>query len=143
MNVSQILKQKGNRIVSVSEDATVGEAATLLAREGIGAVLVLDRTGRVAGILSERDLVRGLASHGERAVALGVAEVMTRNVVFCRPEDSIDRVMSEMTTRRFRHLPVTDNGRLTGIVSIGDVVKYRLMETEAEAESLRQYIAAG
>ena len=143
MNVSQILKQKGNRIVSVSEDATVGEAATLLAREGIGAVLVLDRTGRVAGILSERDLVRGLASHGERAVSLGVAEVMTRNVVFCRPEDSIDRVMSEMTTRRFRHLPVTDNGRLTGIISIGDVVKYRLMETEAEAESLRQYIAAG
>ena len=143
MNVSQILKQKGSRIVSVSEDATVGEAATLLAREGIGAVLVLDRTGRVAGILSERDLVRGLASHGDRAVALGVAEVMTRNVVFCRPEDSIDRVMSEMTTRRFRHLPVTDNGRLTGIVSIGDVVKYRLMETEAEAESLRQYIAAG
>ena len=115
----------------------------MLAREGIGAVLVLDRAGRVAGILSERDLVRGLASHGERATTLGVAEVMTRNVVFCRPEDSIDRVMSEMTTRRFRHLPVTDNGRLTGIVSIGDVVKYRLMETEAEAESLRQYIAAG
>jgi CBS domain-containing protein len=143
MNVSQILKQKGNRIVSVPEDATVGEAATLLAREGIGAVLVLDRAGRVAGILSERDLVRGLASHGERATTLGVAEVMTRNVVFCRPEDSIDRVMSEMTTRRFRHLPVTDNGRLTGIISIGDVVKYRLMETEAEAESLRQYIAAG
>lgn len=143
MNVSQILKQKGTRIISVPEDATVGEAATLLAREGIGAVLVLDRAGRVAGILSERDLVRGLASHGERAVTLGVAEVMTRNVVFCRPEDSIDRVMSEMTTRRFRHLPVTDNGRLTGIVSIGDVVKYRLMETEAEAESLRQYIAAG
>ena len=143
MNVSQILKQKGTRIISVPDDATVGEAATLLAREGIGAVLVLDRAGRVAGILSERDLVRGLASHGERAVALGVAEVMTRNVVFCRPDDSIDRVMSEMTTRRFRHLPVTDNGKLTGIISIGDVVKYRLMETEAEAESLRQYIAAG
>jgi CBS domain-containing protein len=143
MNVSQILKQKGNRIVSVPEDATVGEAATVLAREGIGAVLVLDRAGRVAGILSERDLVRGLASHGPRVGTLGVGEVMTRNVVFCRPEDSIDRVMSEMTTRRFRHLPVTDNGRLTGIVSIGDVVKYRLMETEAEAESLRQYIAAG
>lgn len=143
MNVSQILKQKGNRIVSVAEDATVGDAAAVLAREGIGAVLVLDRAGQVAGILSERDLVRDLANHGAAAVARGVAEVMTRNVVFCRPEDSIDRVMSEMTTRRFRHLPVTENGRLAGIVSIGDVVKYRLMETEAEAESLRQYIAAG
>jgi CBS domain-containing protein len=143
MNVSQILKQKGNRIVSMPEDAMVSEAAAVLAREGIGAVLVLDRSGRVAGIVSERDLVRCMAAHGAAAFNLTVTEVMTRNVVFCRPLDSIDRVMSEMTERRFRHLPVTDNGRLVGIVSIGDVVKYRLMETEAEAESLRQYIAAG
>ena len=143
MNVSQILKQKGNRVVSVSDNATVSEAAAILAREGIGAVLVLDGAGRVAGILSERDLVRGFASHGAAVLTLGVAEVTTRDVVFCRPEDSIDQVMGEMTTRRFRHLPVLENGRLTGIVSIGDVVKYRLMETEAEAESLRQYIAAG
>lgn len=143
MNVAQILKQKGNRIVSLPADARIGEAAGVLAAEGIGALMILDRTGKVAGILSERDVVRALASHGMEAVALPVTEVMTANVIFCKPLDSIDRLMAEMTQRRFRHLPVMDDGRVIGIVSIGDVVKNRIAETEAEAESLRQYIAAG
>ncbi len=143
MNVAQILKQKGNRIVSLPADARIGEAAGVLAAEGIGALMILDRMGKVAGILSERDVVRALAAHGMEAVALPVAEVMTANVIFCKPEDTIDRLMAEMTQRRFRHLPVMDQGRVIGIVSIGDVVKNRIAETEAEAESLRQYIAAG
>jgi len=143
MNVAQILKQKGNRIVSLPADARVGEAAGVLSAEGIGALLIMDRAGKVAGILSERDVVRAVANHGMEAVALPVTEVMTANVIFCKPADSIDALMTEMTQRRFRHLPVMDQGRVIGIVSIGDVVKNRIAETVAEAESLRQYIAAG
>lgn len=143
MNVAQILKQKGNRIISLPLDARIGEAAGVLSSEGIGALMILDRAGKVAGILSERDVVRAVANHGMEAVALPVTEVMTANVIFCKPADSIDRLMAEMTQRRFRHLPVMDQGRVIGIVSIGDVVKNRIAETEAEAESLRQYIAAG
>lgn len=143
MNVAQILKQKGNRIISLPLDARIGEAAGVLSSEGIGALMILDRAGKVAGILSERDVVRAVANHGMEAVALPVTEVMTANVIFCKPADTIDRLMAEMTQRRFRHLPVMDQGRVIGIVSIGDVVKNRIAETEAEAESLRQYIAAG
>ncbi len=143
MNVAQILKQKGNRIISLPADARVGEAAGVLAAEGIGALLIMDPAGKVAGILSERDVVRAVANHGMEAVALPVTEVMTANVIFCKPADSIDALMAEMTQRRFRHLPVMDQGRVIGIVSIGDVVKNRIAETVAEAESLRQYIAAG
>ena len=141
--VAQILKHKGRRIVSLRPAESVADAARLLNREGIGAVLARDPNGRVAGIISERDIVRAVAQHGERALAMSVAECMTRDVIFCAPHESIDRVMSMMTERRFRHLPVQERGDLVGIISIGDVVKYRIDETEMEAQALRQYIATG
>ena len=143
MNVAQILKHKGRRIIAVRPGESIADAARVLSREGIGAVLARDPSGKVVGIISERDVVRTLAQHGDKALAMSVAECMTRDVVFCTPHDSIDRVMSMMTSRRFRHLPVQDRGELVGIISIGDVVKQRLEETEMEAQALRQYIATG
>jgi len=142
MNVAEILRNKGSRIVSVQPSDTVVAAAALLSREGIGAVLVRDGD-RVAGILSERDIVRCVAAHGEGALRLPVSDTMTRGVVFCSPQDSIDEVMSLMTERRFRHLPVQEHGKLVGLVSIGDVVKRRIESTEREARALREYIATG
>jgi CBS domain-containing protein len=143
MNVAQILKHKGRRIVAVLPGESIADAARVLSREGIGAVLARDPNGAVVGIISERDVVRMLAQHGDKALAMSIAECMTRDVVFCTPHDSIDRVMSMMTSRRFRHLPVQDRGELVGIISIGDVVKQRIEETEMEAQALRQYIATG
>ena len=142
MTMADILRSKGSRIISVQPGDSVVAAAAVLSREGIGAVLVREGE-RVAGILSERDIVRCVAKHGEAAMRIPVADMMTRGVVFCTPEDSIDEVMSLMTERRFRHLPVQDRGRLVGIVSIGDVVKHRIEKTEREAQALREYIATG
>jgi len=143
MNVAQILKHKGNRIIAVSPGESVIDAARLLSREGIGAVLARDPGGKVVGIISERDVVRTMAKHGVAALTMTVAECMTRDVVFCTPHQSIDQVMSMMTSRRFRHMPVQERGELVGIISIGDVVKQRIEETEMEAQALRQYIATG
>lgn len=143
MNVATILKHKGGRVVSIHADETLAEAARLLSREGIGAVLVRDPHGKVVGIISERDVVRQVAQSGEHALKTTVGQCMTRDVVFCTPTDSIDRVMAMMTERRFRHLPVMDRSELVGIISIGDVVKNRIAETEMEAQALRQYIATG
>ena len=103
----------------------------------------MDRLDRVAGIVSERDIVHALATHGAPALELEAAEVMTRNVITCDPDDSIDHVMEKMTRGRFRHMPVVRRGELLGLVSIGDVVKARLKETEHETEALRAYIVAG
>jgi CBS domain-containing protein len=104
---------------------------------------VLDGEGAVAGIVSERDLVRALASHGAKAMELEARQVMTRDVITCDPDDSIDQVMQTMTRGRFRHLPVVRHGELLGLVSIGDVVKARLEETKHETEALKAYIVAG
>jgi CBS domain-containing protein len=141
--VAQILKHKGRRIVSLRPEETVADAIRVLSREGIGALLARDPNGRVAGIISERDVVRTLAQHGEKALVMPVANCMTRDVIFCAPHETIDRVMSMMTERRFRHMPVQERGELVGIISIGDVVKQRIEETEMEAQALRQYIATG
>jgi len=125
--------------------AAIEEAKTGLAEGGIpiGSVLVVDRLDQVAGIVSERDLVHAIATHGTPALALEAAHIMTRNVITCDPDDSIDQVMQIMTTGRFRHLPVVQRGELIGLISIGDVVKARLAETEHEKEALRAYIVAG
>jgi CBS domain-containing protein len=142
MHVQAILGNKGAQIISMRPEATILEACRLLKEHRIGAVLVLDGD-RVAGVFSERDAVRILADKGAAGLDIPLAEAMTRNVVTCAPEDSIDVVMGVMTERRVRHLPVLSEGRLVGLVSIGDVVKYRLDEAALEVDSLREYVLAG
>jgi CBS domain-containing protein len=143
MQVRHILRNKGRDVVSISADATLSEAARLLARKHIGALVVRDRDGSLAGILSERDIVRALAEASVNALAHSVSAHMTRAIETCAETDSIDDLMEVMTHRRLRHLPVLADEALCGIVSIGDVVKSRIEETVREAETLREYIAAG
>jgi CBS domain-containing protein len=143
MFVSDILAQKGGLVFTVTPGTSIAQLSQQLSTRRIGSVLVLDGEGAVAGIVSERDLVRALASHGAKALELEARQVMTREVVTCDPDDSIDQVMQTMTQGRFRHLPVVRHGELLGLVSIGDVVKARLEETKHETEALKAYIVAG
>ena len=143
MFVSDILSEKGGLVYTVTPSTTVGDISRQLSTRRIGSVLVVDRLDQVAGIVSERDLVHAIATHGTPALELEAAHIMTRNVVTCDPDDSIDQVMQVMTAGRFRHLPVVQRGELIGLISIGDVVKARLAETEHEKEALRAYIVAG
>jgi CBS domain-containing protein len=141
MNVHTILRNKGKSVVTIHPDATVERAVAVLRLRGIGALVVSGDGESVAGILSERDIVEALGRFGSELFALSVAEVMTAPVVTCEPEDSVAELMAEMTNRRIRHFPVLDDGRLVGIVSIGDMVKSRLDEIEYEAHSMRSFIA--
>jgi len=143
MFVSDILAQKGGLVFTVTPATSVAQLSQQLSTRRIGSMLVLDGEGSVAGIVSERDLVRALASHGAKAMELEARQVMTRDVITCDPDDSIDQVMQTMTRGRFRHLPVVRHGELLGLVSIGDVVKARLEETKHETEALKAYIVAG
>ncbi len=144
MTVAWILKDKGRNVLSVLPTTSVGEAVTVLAKNRIGAVVVADEQHRALGIISERDIVRILATQGPAALDEPVGEHMTRPVVTCAEHHSIDWLMEQMTSRRFRHLPVTDQqNRLAGIVSIGDVVKIKLALAESEAAQMRQYFVAG
>jgi CBS domain-containing protein len=143
MFVSDILAQKGGLVFTATPGTSVAQLSQQLSARRIGSMLVLDGEGSVAGIVSERDLVRALASHGAKAMELEARQVMTRDVVTCDPDDSIDQVMQTMTRGRFRHLPVVRHGELLGLVSIGDVVKARLEETKHETEALKAYIVAG
>ncbi len=143
MHVERILALKGNDVISVTTNETIGVAANILSKNRIGAILVRDDDGFVRGVLSERDIVRGLADLGSRCLETGVVELMTRDVVFCGPEDDIDTIMAIMTDRRIRHLPVMRENQLLGIISIGDVVKFRIEEIKSEADAMRQYIATG
>ena len=143
MLVRHILREKGREIVALTSDATLQEAARLLAQRRIGALIVQDQKGALAGIFSERDLVRAVAERGPAALSDTLARFMTEAVATCTEADSVDALMEMMTHGRFRHLPVTDgDGGLCGVVSIGDVVKTRISETIGEAQSLRDYIAA-
>jgi CBS domain-containing protein len=143
MNVASLLKTKGNRVVTVPPGTKVVEVCATLMRERIGAVLVRQSTGEIVGVFSERDAVRGLAEQGAGCLDLPVDALMTRQVIYCAPEETVDSLMQRMTDRRIRHVPVVDRGGLIGIVSIGDVVKHRIAEVELETEALRQYIASG
>jgi len=143
MNVETILRDKGDWVATIRPDATIAEAVEMLNRERVGALVVSEVGGEVAGVLSERDIVRALGRFGEDLLSRPVDEIMTRNVITCQPGDTVGELMSEMTNRRIRHLPVVVEGRLRGIVSIGDVVKNRLDEVEFEASSLRSFIAGG
>ena len=142
MLVKHILGDKGSEVVAISADATLSEAARLLARKRIGAVVVRDASGSLAGILSERDVVRAVAEGSVTALARPVAMYMTRAVATCTETDTVQDIMEMMTIGRFRHVPVLENGMVAGIVSIGDVVKTRIEETVQEATSLREYITA-
>jgi CBS domain-containing protein len=141
MSVKQILDVKGHEVVTIEPDATIAAAVELLAKHRIGAVVVTGIEQRIAGILSERDVVRLLGAKGGDALALPVSAAMTSKVQSCTETHSINQVMEIMTRGRFRHLPVEKEGRLTGIVSIGDVVKARIEAVEREAEEIKQYIA--
>jgi len=143
MQVKHILQEKGRHVITIAEGATVGEAATLLAEKRIGVVLVRSAKLPLAGILSERDVVRAVAADGAQALARPVSSYMTRNVATCREADTVEELMEMMTRGRFRHVPVMDGDQdLCGLISIGDVVKSRIAETLNEANSLRDYITA-
>lgn len=141
MLVSQILRTKGDSVFTIKPTDTVGAVAELLHSRGVGALVVLDAE-RVAGIVSERDIVRALSSHGAAALTRPVSDFMTVNVLFADPGETVDALLSKMTDRRIRHLPVCKAERLVGIVSIGDLVKWKISEVEAEADGLKAYIAA-
>ena len=139
MTVNAILESKGSQIVSVKPDDKLSEAVRLLADKRIGAVLVMQGT-RVDGILSERDIVRVLAERGGAVLDEPVSAIMTRKVTTCGRADTVAVLMEKMTIGKFRHLPVVEEGRVIGLVSIGDIVKHRVMEYENEQEALRDYI---
>lgn len=141
MTVKSILEAKGREVVTVEPATTLHEAARLLGEKRIGAVVVTDAGGRIAGILSERDIVRVIGTSGAAGLAVPVTEAMTRKVNTCTESHTINEVMEIMTRSRFRHLPVEKGGRLDGIISIGDVVKRRIEDVEQEAEQIRTYIA--
>jgi CBS domain-containing protein len=143
MQVKNILRIKGREVVTIGSDATLSEAARLLARKRIGALVVRDRDGVLAGILSERDIVHAVAETSVAALAQTVSMHMSHAITSCSETDTIDDLMEVMTRRRFRHVPVIDDDeKLIGIVSIGDIVKSRIEETVREAATLREYIAA-
>ena len=142
MYVADILNAKGSEVIATGPTETVAVTARLLNDRRIGAVLVRDGEDNVIGVISERDIIRGIAVNGADALDMEVRELMTSEVISCKPTDTISEVMRVMTTRRFRHLPVMEDGALKGMISIGDVVKYRLEETETEARALRDYVIA-
>lgn len=141
MTVNQILRQKGDNIISISEDKTVLEVSRILGERRIGAILVMDGD-EIKGIISERDVIRGLSIRGGAVLEEAVESLMTRSVVTCKVSDSLTDLMAIMTERRIRHVPVVDEGKVVGVISIGDVVKERISETEHEAEALKNYIAS-
>ena len=139
MTVRAILDTKGHQITSVEPVAKLSAAVKLLAERKIGAVLVMS-AGRIDGILSERDIVRVLGERGASVLDETVSAVMTRKVVSCKQADTVAAIMEMMTSGKFRHLPVVEEGRVVGLISIGDIVKWRVREYEAEQEALREYI---
>ena len=140
MHVSDILAAKGDRVVSVAPTLGVSEVAGLLRRENIGAVLVNDENGAMAGILSERDIVDGLAKHGRAVLDMPVADLMTRSVVTCQPDSNTEEIMEQILTSRIRHLPVMENGSLVGFISVADVVKAVLSQLRWMTKVLQDHV---
>ena len=141
MLVSHILRDKGRDVLAIGPDATLAEAAGVLTKHRIGALVVRGDDGALVGVLSERDIVRAVAEDGAAALTLPVSERMTREVATCEETDTIEEIMETMTRCRFRHMPVIGGDAIVGIVSIGDVVKTRIAETMREAQALKEYIA--
>lgn len=136
-----ILEQKGRNVITISPTVTLGAAAHVLEEHKIGAVVVVGMESRIVGIFTERDVVRAIGTAGKDAFDQPVSAFMTANVYRCREDTSVNELMEMMSSRRFRHVPVEDNGKLSGIISIGDVVKSRIREIEQEAEHIKAYIA--
>ena len=140
MTVSIILAGKGRDVVTIEPNATLAAAVELLAEKRIGAVVIVGADRRIVGILSERDIVRALAEQGRKALDEPVSAAMTRKVSTAHERETISSIMERMTLGKFRHVPVVDQGRLAGIISIGDVVKHRLSEVERDSAAMRDYI---
>lgn len=143
MRINSILHHKGDEVATITPDSTVSDALRSLADHGIGALVVSADGRTVQGILSERDIVRALAAEGGASLDHPVDRLMTGTVVTCTRDDTVDSLMATMTGERIRHVPVVENGALTGIISIGDVVKHRVSELESEAQHLKDYITTG
>ncbi len=141
MNVANILAEKGRAVVTIGKSAMVSDAVDLLASKRIGAVVVTEKDGRICGIVSERDIVRELSRKGTGVLDQQVGTVMTGKVISCHEDDTIETVMAVMTDNRFRHVPIETDGKLSGIISIGDVVKRKIEQAIRDAEDLRNYIA--
>lgn len=141
MTVAAILAEKGRRVVTMKPEDSLAEVVRTLAANKIGALILTDEEGAIAGIISERDVVRALGSEGASALTVPARQFMSSHVVTCREEDTIDAVMERMTAGRFRHMPVVKHDRLIGVVSIGDVVKRKIEKAEREAAEIRAYIA--
>lgn len=141
ISVKHMLDRKGRDVVTVSRETTIEEVAAILEQKRIGAIVVTSLEGRIAGIFTERDLVRCVAKEGAAALGNPVSSGMTTSVTRCREETTLNELMEIMSSGRFRHVPVESGGKLAGIISIGDVVKARIQEVEAEAEHIRAYIA--
>ena len=140
MIVKSIIDTKGGDVATLEPSVSLDAAAKLLAERRIGAVVVLGADDRVVGILSERDIVRAISERGAAAMQEPVSQVMTRKVATCTLEETLHSIMERMTAGKFRHLPVIEQGRLAGIISIGDVVKHRIVEMEQESDALKSYI---
>jgi CBS domain-containing protein len=142
MHVASILKDKGSTVTTARPESSVAEVAAKLAAKKIGAVVIVGGEGRVEGILSERDIIRAIAQRGPAALSEAARDIMTKQVISCTSADSLDHLMVTMTSGRFRHIPVVENGTLVGIVSIGDVVKLHIAEVEQEATALKNYVVS-
>jgi CBS domain-containing protein len=141
MTVAAILKHKGYQVTTVGPTASIADVAEVLATHRIGAALVMDRAEQLLGIISERDIVRSLAANGGHTLEMTAGQLMTRALQIATPDTTVEEAMRMMTEGRFRHLPVIDHGRVTGLISIGDVVKARIMQQAHEVDSLRAYVA--
>lgn len=142
MKLSELLQGKTQEIYKVRATANIAEAARMLTQNKIGALLVENDAGEIVGILSERDIVGGMGEHGADLHDVAVSELMTADIIRCSADDSVNKAMAMMTDRRIRHLPVFKDDQLAGFISIGDLVKCRIMEVQSEAEAMRQYIAS-
>lgn len=143
MTVASILAEKGRSVFTTNQQTPMSKVVDILAEKKIGAMVVLDDRDKVAGIISERDVVREISVSGASILNKPVSSCMTRAVISCGETDTVEQVMSVMTTNRFRHVPVVSKGQLVGIISIGDVVKRKIQQAEKDAEDLRNYIASG
>ena len=143
MTLEQILRDKGASVITISADATLQEAAVLRDEKRIGSVVATADDGALVGVLSERDITRQFAREGADILGMTVADAMTRQVITAAPTETLDDGLARMSDRRIRHLPVCVNEKLVGLVSIGDLVKWKIRETEAESEAMKGYIATG
>jgi CBS domain-containing protein len=143
MNISQILKAKGRAVATARPDATLLEIVAKLAQKKIGAIVIVGDKGEVAGIISERDVIRRMGERGEQALNEPVSQSMTASVISCQETSTLDELMELMTQGRFRHVPVIEDGALVGIVSIGDIVKHHIAEVEMEVTAMRGYFVTG